>query len=386
MATPRTTFNDASLQVRTVVDVFDFLSPKVTPFLKLISGGSDEKPSLNSLSKPCKSKKFEWVEKTDPPFTSLLAEDLDTSETGIDVTTADHPFFVPGTVFIVDSEYFLVTTQGTAPTITLAVRGYAGSSAAAHSTGAVVTILGNAVLEDANFAESWVKESTQPFNYVQQLAQMISVTDMAQAIEEYGADNALEKETAEKTRYMMRLLNRTAFIGLRYAGTAAIPASMGGLDYFIPAANTTDLLGGALETTHVADAMRAIYKTSGADNVPDTIICGPLVRDRISKVFANSDVVTNREQKERRGGVLIDYIDTHFGSFDILVDHDCPETTLFMVKAGNLGIGPMNGMAFHRIPLAQTGPVTRFGLYGAYTMQVRGTACHAKITNIAQII
>lgn len=383
--TPRTTFHDTSLQVRTVVEVFDFLSPKETPFLKMISSGSEEKPSLNSLSKPCQSKKFEWIEETDPPFITALGADLDGSSTNVTVTAAHAQFFPPGTVFKIDDEYFLVALTTTlANPVVVITRPYAGSVATTHANGSVVTIIGQASLEEKDFKESWTNEVTLPFNYTQLYEDMISVTEMAQAIAQYGADDALERETARKTRRMMRLLNRSAFMGKRYAGTAAIPAMMGGLDYFIPAVNTTDLLGGTLETNHVEDLMRTVFDSVGASNVPDTIICNSLVRTRINKIFSNSGVITYRDQKERRGGVLIDYIDTHFGSFDIMVDHDCPPETAYLVKAEKLGIGPLVDMAFKRVPLAQTGPVTRFGLYGAYTLQVLGSMCHAKITNIAQ--
>ena len=61
--------------VRSVVPVFDLVSPKELPFLKFISGGDDNSPGLNSLSEPCVSTKFEWMEEQDAPLV-LIAHDL----------------------------------------------------------------------------------------------------------------------------------------------------------------------------------------------------------------------------------------------------------------------------------------------------------------------
>jgi hypothetical protein len=387
MATgPRTTFHDTSLQERTVVEYFDLLSPKESMFLKAISGGSPDKPGLNSLSMPCESKKYEWLEDEDPPFVSTLDTALSDSDTTLDPTATHVEYFVPGLIFSIDDEYMIVaqaSTVGSNPTIE---RAYAGTAAAAHDAGAEIHMYGNASLEDADFKGTWTKELTSPYNVTQLFEQTILVTEMAQAIKTYGIDNALERETATKTRRMIREMNRVAFFGKRYAGTASKPSMMGGLNYYIPSVNVTDLLGGTLETEHIATAMRNIFDRVGASNVPDTIICNSVARERMTKVFAASGVVRYSEERERTAGMVIDHIVTHFGTFDILLDQDCPQTTIYLVKLDQIGFGPMAGMPMRRMPLAKSGPVDKFGVYGTYTMEVRNSLSHAAIKNIAQTI
>lgn len=74
------------------------------------------------------------------PSTNQLAEALDASETDVDVD--DGTIFQAGDVFEVDAELFQVISVA-GNTLTVATRGYAGTTAATHADDSIVYVIGN---------------------------------------------------------------------------------------------------------------------------------------------------------------------------------------------------------------------------------------------------
>ena len=379
------TYSDTTTQIRSVVPEFDFLSPKEVPFLKLISGGAEDKPSLNSLSEPCTATKYEWMEDVDPPVKTALQGAVTNVATTLGVTAADSPYIVADQIIQVDTEQMRVTANdglngATSLTVT---RAWGGTTAAAHNDLTTVYVVGRAHIEGADAPADSYMYPTMPYNYVQEMVATILLSELEQAIKRYGIDDAVEYETQKKARSLFIMMERQCFYGNRVQGNSTTPGAFGNLDTFIASSHVKSLSNGALTTAAISDRLQGIYDDVGMVGMPNTIVCGSWVRRKISSIYGSTGVTTFRDQQERRGGVLVDTIQTEFTDLDIVLSPWCDPTKLYLLKTDKLGIGPLEGKEFRREMLAKTGTSDKWMISGAYTLQCRGSKYHAAITDIS---
>jgi hypothetical protein len=383
------TYSDTTTAVRDVVNEFDLVSWNSFPTLKLIGGGSEERPTLNTLSETCNATKYEWLELTDPVLATTLTADVTaTTSTSIAVATADVTALADGMILLIGTEQLLVTSAFTGANPVPVSRGFAGTTAAtAASSSATITVIGRVHLQGADAPTDYNQYPTAPFNYVQELGATIDLTEMEQAINRYGIDNAVEFETSNKMRHLFTMLNRGLFYQTKVAPAAGVAGVFGGFDDFIPAANikaaTTDGSTTALTTTIFHDAMQNVYNAVGPAQMPDTVVCNAWVRRKLSIIFGTTNITTFREQSDRAGGVKVDKLITDFGEIGVLLDPHCPPTSAYLLNSPKLGIGPLEGMPFKREMMAKTGSRDKWFIYGAYTLQVRASKTHGKIKNIS---
>lgn len=383
-ATPRYSYSETTTQIRSVVPEFDLVSPNEFPFLKLIAGGADDKPSLNSLSAPCRATKYEWLELADPALTTSLTADITaTGATGITVATADAPNIVEGMILLIGTEQLLVgAATGVNPVPV--TRGFAGTTAAtAASSSAVVTIIGRVHKEGADAPADRTIFPTMPYNYVQEIAATIHVSEIEQAIDRYGVDDAIDMETRSRSRDLFHFMERGIFYQTRVAPGAGAYPVFGGLRDFIPAANQKDKSGNAIATDDVLGLMQTIYQGIGTSGMPTVAVCNAWVRRKLTTVFATTNTTNFRNISEKYGGLKVDTVVTDFGELDILLCANCPTTDLYLVKPDKLGFGPLAGMELKREMMAKTGSADKFMLYGAYTFELRASKCHGWIKNIS---
>ena len=86
------------------------------------------------------------------------------------------------------------------------------------------------------------EEAAQYYTSIFQKAVQVSGTQ--QVISQYGIEDEFLYQANKAVPHLLRLVERAAFHGVRAAGSAASPRSMGGLGTFITA-NTLDA-GGAI--------------------------------------------------------------------------------------------------------------------------------------------
>lgn len=381
----KVSYANTTTAVRSVVNEIDLMSVKEVPFLKRISGGDEENPSLASLSADCRATKYEWIEDEDFALeTTLGAAVADTSTTSLTLAAGDVGKVNEGMILLVDDEQMRVTaTTGSSP-ITVA-RGWGGTTAATHSDGAAVLVVGRVHEEGADAPSAIYSYPTMPYNYVQEITDTIKLSEIEQAIQRYGIDNAVEFETQKRTRELMRLVERQCFYGKRVAFDSGVPGSFGGLETFIPAANIVDASGGALTTTHINTVLQTIYQTAGRNMLPDTILVGAWGKRKISSLYGlMTGVTNNRDIAERRGGVIVDVIQHDFGgTIDVMLSPWQPKDKVYLLRMDEIGIGPLQGKAFAREMLAKTGTSDKWMISGSYTLEVRKSKCHGLIDNIS---
>lgn len=378
----RMSYSDSTTLERSVIPEVDLLTPEEIPFLKRISGGTDTQPTLSSLSETPTEVKFEWLEDSDPPLQTTLASAMsDTSTLALVVDAATALWMVEGNILLIDTEQVIVGLVTGSTTIVLSKRGHGGSTAATHASGATVTLIGRVHLEGADSPMDSSTYPVMPYNYCQEMTAGIKLSEIEQAVRRFGIDDALDRVTGQKMRRLMRLAERQCFYGLRNLGTAAEYGTYGGVQTYIPAANTVDLSSAGLEVDDLEGVMQTIFKTVGLSKMPDTIVVGPEVRRRLSKIYSQN-VTVYRDQVVRRGGVKVDVVDTSFGPLDILMTDLSNSTDLYLLNMDKLGFGPLEGKGFKREMLAKTGTTDKWMISGVYVFQMRASACHGWIKNI----
>lgn len=380
----KVSYADTTTQIRSVIPEFDLLSPAEVPVLKWMTGGNDDKPSLNNLDAPCTQTQYEWMEDTDPAHTSTLgAAFADAVGTALNLASgiAD---LVEGQIILVDSEQMLVTTVTGANTATV-TRGWGGTTAASHLINAVVTFVGSAHKEGADAPSAINSVPIMPYNVVQEFTKTIQLSEIEQAINRYGIDNAIEYETAKRARQLYIDMEKQLFYGKRVTATSSLPGAFGGFDTYVPAGNI--IAGGSadLTGTMVMQAVQKCFDAVGMAGIPDTIVCSAKTRRKLSLLFSSyNSVVTYREQADNVGGVKVDKIVTDFGELDILVSNWCPTFNLYILKKEKLGIGPLNGPGgnkeMRREMLAKTGTSDKFMITGDYTFQMRASSMHCGVS------
>ena len=414
MATTKYTYSDAVTNVRSVVPILDLVSPKDVPFLRLIAGGTDDRPALNSLSKPCTAMKYEWLEDADTALTLTMTSTAQLNTTGNLTAATTTTAIVAGTPVLTAGQAArlrvgdLVRIDGTGEIVwvtsvnetydtfaaTRAVGGgTAPSIAATASATTAMTIVGRAHAEGTDASADYVITPTAPYNYVQEMTGMVTVTELEQAIDRYGIEDKIERDTRIRTRELFRRLERNAIYGFRQAGTStSVPSTMGGLMQYINStvgnvtAGSSFASSGVVTKLEVNKRMEASLALVGMANMPDTLLVSPVGRRYISTMYGtstNGQVTTYRDQNDPTGGFVTEMLRTDVGvELQIVTVNDMPDTIWFFVKKDYLGIGPLVGKEFKRTMLAKNGTSDKWQISGAYTMEVRGSLYHAGFTGV----
>ena len=378
--------------IRSVVPVFDLVSAKELPFLKFISGGDDNSPGLNSLSEPCVSTKFEWMEEQDAPLVSSVGASTvgSTNTTTFAVTsTTQARYFRVGDVIQVESEHMWVSAIDTSTAVLTVTRAWGGTTGATHAAAVPVTIIGRAHPEGSVAPDDLTQLGTMPYNYVQEFAASFKLSDIEQSVRRYGRASAIELETDRKTRELLRRMERQALFGLRVQGVAATPtpAAFGGLPQYVPTANKYTPAGGNLTKALLNTYLGSVFADVGMAGMPDTLLVSGFGAGIISQLYTGTSGTyqTFRDQADPIGGTVIERVRTDLAELQVVRINDLPTGTMFAVKKDRLGIGPLKGEELRRVLLAKTGTSDQYMIYGSYTMQVRNSLSHFMMSGITGI-
>ena len=231
MATTHYTYSDAVTNVRSVVNVIDLVSPKDVPFLRWVSGGTDDRPALNNLSKPCTAMKYEWLEDQDTALSLTMTSTGQLNTTGNLTAATTTTAIVAGTPVLTAGQAArlrvgdLVRIDGTGEIVWVtsvnetydtfaATRQIGGASAPSvaitASATAALTIVGRAHAEGTDASADTIIVPTAPYNYVQEITGSITVTELEREVDRYGIEDKIERQTKIRTRELFRRLERNA--------------------------------------------------------------------------------------------------------------------------------------------------------------------------------
>ena len=364
-------YNDTTAHVRCIEDLINNVSPEETPLVKYIG--------LNSIGDPkVFSTKYEWLEDSLAPNSTLLAEAIaNTTTTTCAVASDAGKFIRAGHVLQIGDELIRVTSLST-DTLTI-TRSFGGTTAATAASSAAVSIVGMALIEGADAPDSFVMDVSTGYNYTQIFQETVEVTGTQAQLKQYGIKSTMDYQIAKKFTELAIQVEKTLFRGYRAAGSSTTARGMGGLPQFI-SGNSATLSSAALTEKDIMDRLQAIFDDVGQAHKANLIVCNGWVKRKIADFYAP---YARMERESRVGGVVIDTIDTEFGRMEVMLNTWCPADKMWLLNTDYIEIGPMQGRAFFEEELAKSGDTEKRQIVGEYTMKVANDNAHALLYGIS---
>lgn len=368
----RTSYTDSGVNMRSIADAVFMIDWTEAPLLNILGFGAENVRKFDLVNFP--STKVEWIEDTMSPYATTSAEDMDDSETGLDVATGTGSYFRQGDIISIGSEYMLVTSVST-DTLTV-TRGYGGTTAATSSSGAAVTLLTRAMPEGANATTGHTTTTTQPYNYSQIISEAAQATKTAIAIKKYGVEDELDYQVSKlfanggQAGKLAQFLQRTFYWGRRVQRSAAAYGSMGGFGTFVTT-NVSNLAGASLQRSDIHTKIRQIRDAGG---MCSHVFTGSWGLEKINAMYENY-IRTTRD--ETRGGSEITMIKTPHGEVEVCYDWMCPAGYMYFVNAEKCGWLPVR--QFESGKIAEQGDYFLTDVVGEYTFAIANEESHGLI-------
>jgi hypothetical protein len=361
----KTTFDGSNDHILDLKDGLDFLNPRQDGIALLKRIGT------NGFK--AKSFKHEWTETALAPNGETVT--IDDSSTSLDV--ADAYIYQVNELIRIENEVVRVTALADLNTLTV-TRGYAGSSAAAH-TAKTAFSMGAADPENSDAPAGIQDSADRLYNYIQTFTRGVSLSadEIAQASTE---GNPLTGQLKRRFIEINRQLAKSMFYGVRYEDTGNKIHAMGGLKQFVTT-NVTNVAGAL--TLAAIDAKILAIVNAGGD--PKVIVMSPTQKQKLDALDADLIRTGRKDVSAKTGGnptVMTWQSGVLDHELDIIVDHSILTSELWildtdMIEIGYLSNNGVNG-AFHvedSTPNGKDG--TSKVIRGKYTMRVIQQKAHA---------
>jgi len=320
-------------------------------------------------------KTHKWNEDQLNANTATLNEDLDASETGVDVATGDGVKFKIGTLFKFNergkTEVCRVTDIST-DTLTVE-RGYGSTSGETHSTGAGIIIIAHTKQESWKpTQEDWTKERSSASNYHSIFGLGVAITYSRQEIDHAGIASEYAHQTTYRMKEIMRSLDSSLINSIKSAseGSDTDYGSMGGLIEFVSQSggNVTTTAENLTETVTNALYQMIWNDASGALSRGFILVGGGLKR-----VISTFDQAYRRSDfNSRVAGFVVEKFLTDLGfELEVIVDPWLPDDVMIIGDLDRIRVMPLKGDTMRVENLARTGRLIEAMVTGQYTMEVR---------------
>lgn len=369
----KTTYSDTTPHERVISDVINIIDPRDTPFIAAI-GGLDAARSKFKVAQ--NGYKIEILEDELDPLTGAVANGtVNITTNATNWTVADASIFQDGHVILIDSEYMVVKAADTANnTITVYARDYGGTNAT-HATNAAVEIVGMARLEGDDADYGPIVDITAPYNYTSIFQKALNISGTQQVIDQHGITNEFEYQSMKAIPHLLRLVEKACFHGVRQAGSASAPRSMGGLATFITD-NTVDA-GGGITKSDVDIAMEYVYLDGGN---PDLLVLNPAVARDLKELIDTSSFVQLAYENSQIGMQPVQRFVTQYGSLQVIMSRFCPVALSFVCDSRKVGIYSLRPFAWKE--LAMSGDSRKGEVVGEFSLLVANDKSHGKIYGI----
>lgn len=368
---PKTTYSDTTPQARVISDIIQMIDPRDTPLLSRI--GLDG--ARNKFNIKLNGYKIELLEDELDPLETTANNGTPIGAADTSFTVTDASVFQDGHVILIDAEYMVVKSANTSTNeIEVYSRAYGGTNAT-HAANAAIQIVGMARLEgdDADFGP--IMEMSAPYNYTSIFQKAVQVSGTQQVISQYGIEDEFLYQANKAVPHLLRLVERAAFHGVRSAGSAAVPRSMGGLGTFI-ADNTLDA-GGAIAKADVDSIMEEVFMDGGH---PDLLVMNPRVANQLRALLDNSSFVRISQDENKVGLAAIERVITQYGELELVMDRWCPTSSAYVIDSGKLGFYTLR--SFEVKELARSGDSLKGEVVGEFSLLIANEKAHGKITGI----
>lgn len=369
----KTTYSDTTPHQRVISDVISIIDPRDTPFIAAIGGldGARGKFKINQ-----NGYKIEILEDELDPMTGAVSNGTVAITTNAtNWTVADASVFQEGHVILIDSEYMVVSAVDTTNnTITVSARDYGGTNAT-HATNADIEIVGMARLEGADADFGPIVDITAPYNYTSIFQKGLNISGTQQVIDQYGITDEYEYQSMKQIPALLRLVEKACFHGVRQAGSASTPRSMGGLATFVT--NNTVDAGGGIAKSDVDNVMEYVYLDGGN---PDLLVCNPSVARDFKDLIDSSSYVQLAYENSQIGMAPVQRFVTQYGALQLIMSRFCPVATAFVLDSRKVGLYSLRPFAWKE--LAMIGDSKRGEVVGEFSLMVANDKSHGKISGI----
>jgi hypothetical protein len=348
------------------------IDPRDTPLIAAL-GGLDAARSKFRVG--LNGTKIELLEDELDPLATTANHGTTITTNATVITVTDSSFFQDGHVIQIDSEYMVVkSTDTTNNKITVYSRSYGGTNATHASTDAI-TIVGMARLEGDDADYGPVVDITAPYNYTSIFHKALRVTGTQQVIAQYGISDEFAYQSAKAVPHLMRLIERSLFNGVRAAGSASAPRSMGGLGTFVT--DNATAVSGALTLAKINACMESIMDDGGN---PNLLVLNHAVAGDLHDVMDSTSYVRVGLENALLGMAELRRVQTQFGDLALLMDRWCPTSTGYILDSERVGLYTLRPFAFKE--LAVTGDSVKGEVVGEFSLLVGNDKAHGKLTGI----
>jgi hypothetical protein len=354
-----------------ISDVIHMIDPRDTPLLSRL--GLDGARSKFNLK--LNGYKIELLEDELDPLETAANNGATIGAADTSFTVADASVFQDGHVILIDAEYMVVKSADVdSNLVEVYSRAYGGTNAT-HAADAAIQIVGMARLEgdDADFGA--LVQVSAPYNYTSIFQKAVQVSGTQQVIAQHGIEDEFIYQANKAVPHLLRLVERAAFHGVRSAGAAAGPRSMGGLDTFI-ASNVVNA-GGAISKADVDSLMEEIFMQGGH---PDLLVMNPRVANDLRALLDNSSFVRVNQAETRFGLNAMEKVITQYGELELLMDRWCPPATAYALQSSKIGFYILR--SFEMKDLARSGDSVKGEVVGEFSLIVANEKAHGRITGI----
>src|SRR3990172_4478738 len=368
---PKKNYWNKTTQARVISDVVQMIDPRDTPLLSRI--GLDG--ARNKFNIKLNGYKIELLEDELDPLETTANNGVTIGAADTSFTVTDASVFQDGHVILIDAEYMVVKSANTQSNeIEVYSRSYGGANAT-HAADAAIQIVGMARLEgdDADFGP--IVDLSAPYNYTSIFQKAVQVSGTQQVISQYGIDDEFLYQANKAVPHLLRLVDRAAFHGVRSAGAAASPRSMGGLDAFI--SDNVVNAGGPITKADVDALMEEIFMDGGH---PDLLIMNPRVANQLRALLDNSSFVRVSQDENKLGIKAIERVITQYGELELVMDRWCPVTEAYVLESGKVGFYTLR--PFEMKELSRSGDSLKGEVVGEFSLLVANDSAHGKITGI----
>lgn len=226
-------------------------------------------------------------------------------------------------------------------------------------------------------------DRTRPFNFTQIFGPYpVELSETEQVVAKYGVSNEWDHQTAKRVKEAVIAMEHAILYGVRKTDATGKRRSMGGLDYWISAANgaTVD----TTTTTLVGDPGQASLRTlqqscysKGGD--PRLVVVGPDNKPDISD-WRNSDI--RYQQSERRRGEVVTSFESDFNIVDVLMHRWVRKNNLFLFNNSQAQVVTLRGRGMKWVKTAKTGDRDEAYVICEKGFKFKGASLAGKMTNL----
>lgn len=348
-----------------VTDEILLLNEHQTPFLSLLG-----------FSTPVTQVEHVWFE--DEMYGDESTTTADLTNVATTVSVADGSVFRAGHVIKIGEELLKVTAVANNDlTVT---RGYAGTTAAASTSGAVVEVQFVEGVEGADARAARFKPRARKSNFTQIFDETISISGTAAVVSQYGLDDLYEYEKQKKQLELALQLEKALINGVKFESQDGLTRQMGGIRSTI-VTNVINASNAALDADKINDAFQKIYEKGGFSNGGNFKIVVGAKQKRAISAFDAAKVNIDRLDNGR--GQVVDHFVSDFGQAEIVLNNNLAADELFVVDANRMSIHPLTGRDFAHEYLGKKGDYYEGQIVGEYTTMLQQEKAHARIKGLA---